>query len=320
MARKLTGGLSGGPNIGAINVDSAAVITAPSARDITLSPAGGGAVVITSNAVLNAQSDLRFADSDSSNYVAFQAPATIASNITWTLPAVIGTNGQVFTADGSGNIEWNTPQVSIVNNTVDATLYNLSFTTASSGLVANLTTDNAKLRYQPSTGTVYSGVVSGGTDASVSLTLRSTSNASKGSVIIDETTASTTTTTGALQVGGGVGIAGNLNVGGSISTAIGASGILNYGIILTTTALENVDKYYLTIGGSYTVTLPASPTNGRFIAIRDGSNIWASSNITVGRNGKTIGGLNEDLVLNANNALIFLIFYNNNWQVSVVSS
>ena len=30
---------------------------------------------------LNAQGDLRFADADSSNYVGFQAPATVASNL-----------------------------------------------------------------------------------------------------------------------------------------------------------------------------------------------------------------------------------------------
>ena len=36
---------------------------------------------------LQAQTDLRFADSDSSHYVAFQAPATVGTSLTWTLPA-----------------------------------------------------------------------------------------------------------------------------------------------------------------------------------------------------------------------------------------
>ncbi len=55
---------------------------------------------------LNAQADLRFADSDSSHWVAFQAPATIASNVTWTLPSADGTSGQALTTNGSGTLSW----------------------------------------------------------------------------------------------------------------------------------------------------------------------------------------------------------------------
>ena len=55
---------------------------------------------------LNAQGDLRFADSDSSNWVAFQAPATIASNVTWTLPSADGTSGQALTTNGTGTLSW----------------------------------------------------------------------------------------------------------------------------------------------------------------------------------------------------------------------
>jgi hypothetical protein len=62
-----------------------------------------------SNLTLNAQGDLRFADSDSSNWVAFQAPATVASNVTWTLPDADGTDGQVIKTNGSGTLSWITP-------------------------------------------------------------------------------------------------------------------------------------------------------------------------------------------------------------------
>lgn len=57
---------------------------------------------------LSAQGDLRFADSDSSNWVAFQAPATVASNVTWTLPATDGTANQVLKTDGSAALGWAT--------------------------------------------------------------------------------------------------------------------------------------------------------------------------------------------------------------------
>ena len=56
----------------------------------------------TGDITLNAQSDVRFADSDSSNYVALQAPATISSNYTLTLPAADGSANQVLKTDGSG--------------------------------------------------------------------------------------------------------------------------------------------------------------------------------------------------------------------------
>jgi len=58
------------------------------------------------NAQLGATGALRFADSDSSNYVAFKSPATVASNVTWTLPSTDGTTGQVLSTNGSGVLSW----------------------------------------------------------------------------------------------------------------------------------------------------------------------------------------------------------------------
>ena len=48
------------------------------------------------NLTIGAQGDLRLADSDSSNYIAFQAPATITADRLYTLPDTIGTAGQVL--------------------------------------------------------------------------------------------------------------------------------------------------------------------------------------------------------------------------------
>ena len=60
----------------------------------------------TGDITLNAQSDVRFADSDSSNYVALQAPATVSSNVTFTLPAADGTANQALKTDASGNLSF----------------------------------------------------------------------------------------------------------------------------------------------------------------------------------------------------------------------
>ena len=61
---------------------------------------------VTTAVTLNAQADLRFADSDSSHYVGFKAPATVTANNIWTLPAEDGSNTQVLTTDGSGTLSW----------------------------------------------------------------------------------------------------------------------------------------------------------------------------------------------------------------------
>jgi microcystin-dependent protein len=69
-------------------------------------PLAGGTV--TGNIKLNAQSDIRFADADSSNYVALQAPATVATDLTLTLPATDGSSGQALTTNGSGALAFAT--------------------------------------------------------------------------------------------------------------------------------------------------------------------------------------------------------------------
>lgn len=60
--------------------------------------------------------DLRFMDADSSNYVAFKAASVVTSNITWTLPNVDGTSGQVLSTDGSGTLSWTTATTTVTNN------------------------------------------------------------------------------------------------------------------------------------------------------------------------------------------------------------
>ena len=58
---------------------------------------------------LVAEGDLRLADSDASNYVALRAPATVGTDVTWTLPNADGSTSQVLSTDGSGALSWVTP-------------------------------------------------------------------------------------------------------------------------------------------------------------------------------------------------------------------
>jgi hypothetical protein len=69
---------------------------------------GGSANLIWdgTNVQLGTQGALRFADADSTNYVAFKSPATVATNVTWTLPSSDGTSLQVLSTNGSGTLSW----------------------------------------------------------------------------------------------------------------------------------------------------------------------------------------------------------------------
>jgi hypothetical protein len=69
----------------------------------------GDVTVYGGNVTLNGQGDLRLADSDSSNWIAFQAPSTVASNVTYTLPSADGTANYVLATNGSGTLSWNAP-------------------------------------------------------------------------------------------------------------------------------------------------------------------------------------------------------------------
>lgn len=61
---------------------------------------------VNTEAKMLAQAELEFYDSDSSNYVSFRGPATVVSNITWTLPSSDGTDGQMLSTNGAGTLSW----------------------------------------------------------------------------------------------------------------------------------------------------------------------------------------------------------------------
>jgi hypothetical protein len=140
MARRISGGVTGEPSVGAIQVAPTAVVTAATDQNITLSPLGTGSVVITNNVILNDQNDLRFADADSSNYVAVQAPATIATNYTITLPNAAPTASTLVLAasDTAGTLTWQTPKTftySVETSSFSAVAFGGYFVNTTAGVV-----------------------------------------------------------------------------------------------------------------------------------------------------------------------------------------
>ena len=88
--------------------DSTTGIFKTGTNQLGLTFAGTEKIILDQNGLtLQAQSDLRFADSDSSNFVALQAPATVSSNVTLTLPATDApVSGYALISDGSGTLSW----------------------------------------------------------------------------------------------------------------------------------------------------------------------------------------------------------------------
>jgi hypothetical protein len=65
----------------------------------------------TVNLILDNQKEIRFRETtaNGTNYVALKAPASVSADLTFTLPATDGTNGQVLTTNGSGVLSFATP-------------------------------------------------------------------------------------------------------------------------------------------------------------------------------------------------------------------
>jgi hypothetical protein len=154
MGRKHTAGTAGGSGVGGFNIDNT-TLTAADDLDITIDPAGTGIFKVAGDAQLQAQGDLRFADADSSNWVAFQAPSTVSSNVTWTLPATDGSNGQALVTNSTGTLSWATNSVSLTDNTTDAATHFVTLTTATSDTtITAVRRSSSKLTFQPSSGTL----------------------------------------------------------------------------------------------------------------------------------------------------------------------
>ena len=153
MGRRQTAGSAGNSGVGGVQFLNT-TLSAADDQDITIDPSGTGIFKIAGDAQLQAQGDLRWADSDSSNWVAFQAPATVSSNLTWTLPATDGSSAQVLTTNGSGTLSWSTAAVTISNETSDAALNYPTFTTTTTGTITSAKVTSSKFTFQPSTGTL----------------------------------------------------------------------------------------------------------------------------------------------------------------------
>ena len=119
---------------GKIRVDTLTWDNSGTPTDVTISALPTAANPTFTGAIsLNAQGDFRYYDSDSSNYVGFQAPGTVSSNVLWTLPGADGSSGQQLSTDGSGTLSWsdatNVQAASLTGTTMASNVVTSSLTT-----------------------------------------------------------------------------------------------------------------------------------------------------------------------------------------------
>lgn len=87
--------------------------------------------------------------------------------------------------------------------------------------------------------------------------------------------------------------------------------------VITTTATASSGSAYLvdTSAGSFTVSLPASPSTGAAVTFSDRAYTWDQYPVTIGRNGSTIEGLSEDMICSIQEASFTLVYDGSTWRL-----
>jgi len=233
MGRKVSIGLVGsGGGLGTIVASGTGntLTTAVTNQNLVIDPNGTGITQIVGAAQLNAQSELRLADADSSNYVGLKAASTIATNYTLTWPAAVAsTNGYVLASQTDGTLSWTSAggNISVSDPGSVATVHYPLFGTNAGSLPSTLAPNaRTNLSFVPSTGELSStshlaANMYGSSSNSGTLTLRGTTSATKAtaSILMTDGVASTTTGTGTLVVTGGVGVSGQLTAATLVETS-----------------------------------------------------------------------------------------------------
>jgi hypothetical protein len=107
---------------------------------------------------------------------------------------------------------------------------------------------------------------------------------------------------------------GNVSLG---SSDVAAEPI-DYTVVTTAQTLINGAKVAAdTTAGAFTLTLPATPSNGDTITVLDYAGTFDTNNLTIARNGSNIESLAEDMTCNVEDAAFSLVFVGSTvgWKV-----
>ena len=104
---------------GKLKADTLVYDNSGSDVEVTISSLGTKASTtgetFTGDILIDNQKELRLGEPDGAgtNYVGFEAPDTIASNVVWKLPNADGSASQYLKTDGSGNLSWGSDSAGI---------------------------------------------------------------------------------------------------------------------------------------------------------------------------------------------------------------
>ena len=187
------------------------------------------ATLSTTQVDILAQGDLRLQDTTGGEYVALQAPATIASSYTLTLPVDDGTAGQALITDGSGVLSWSTAASGDVYGPASAT-------------------DNAVARFDLTTGKLIQNSV-------VTIADTTGNMAGVGTLGVGAITTSGALTYGGVTLNNAVTGTGNMVLSTSPTLVTPALGTPASGIVTNLTGTASIN-----INGTVGATTPAAGT------------------------------------------------------------
>ncbi len=98
---------------------------------------------------------------------------------------------------------------------------------------------------------------------------------------------------------------------GATQSGFGRTGTVDWQTTIKTgdfTAVSGEGYFVNTTSGAITMTLPASPSVGDIVSVKDYAQTFASNNLTIGRNSQPLEGKTFDLILNTKGVATTLIY------------